>query len=254
MSPHLTKCPWKNIVYSINVIPMYARKQILPNNSYSHVFFRCHNRLFFLKPHHVKDYLLSLWAKFKKRYGVKIYEFIILDNHAHLLVKAESTEALGHFMRTVNSLLARYINKFFKRDSQAIRERYKSPLIASMIYAQRVMQYIWLNRHKIDKSNPLKDPYCSASWRVNKIIPKFDLKDEEQASLSALLDFDALLYPSKLERFVQDLLNAAIGNLLELEASAMVHGHTIGDKEVVTYRSELMATFRRQRNPCPSWV
>ena len=149
------------------IASMYPRRQILPNNSYSHVFFRCHNRNFFLKERHVKDYLLALWAKYKSRYSVQIFEFIIMDNHAHLLVKAKSTENLSHFMRTVNSLLARYINKTFGRDSQAIRERFKSPLICSSHYARNVMQYIWLNRRKIaSSSNPLKDPYCSASWRV----------------------------------------------------------------------------------------
>ena len=37
-------------------------------------------------------------------------------------------------MRTVNSQLARFINKFFDRDSQAIRERFKSPEITSDDY------------------------------------------------------------------------------------------------------------------------
>ncbi len=82
--------------------------------------------------------------KYKKKYKIKIFEFILIDNHNHLLVKAALTEALGHFMRTVNSLLARHINKSFNRDSQAARERFKSPLISNMTYAHKTMQYICL--------------------------------------------------------------------------------------------------------------
>ena len=85
----------------------------------------------FFKDEAVKTFLLFLWAKYKNQYGVKIFDFIIMDNHAHLLIKAESVEGLGHFMRNVNSQLARFINKVYNRDSQAIRERYKSPVITT---------------------------------------------------------------------------------------------------------------------------
>ena len=85
---------------------MVARRHIIPNKSLAHVFFRCHNRQFFLKPSHIKEYLILLLAKYKKKYGIKIYEAIIMDNHTHLLVESPNAEALGNFMRTVNSLLA----------------------------------------------------------------------------------------------------------------------------------------------------
>ena len=119
---------------------MYPRRDILENNTYAHVFFRCHNRNFFFKNEDVKGYLLFLWSKYKTRYNIKIYEFCLMDNHIHMLVKAPSSEHLGHFMRLVNSLVARYINHVFDRDSQAIRERYKSPMVGTgRYYRQLVM-------------------------------------------------------------------------------------------------------------------
>ena len=212
----------------------------------------------FLKPDHVKDYLLLLWAKFKKRYQVEIFEFIIMDNHAHVLLKAKSTEALGHFMRTVNSLLAKYINRTFKRDSQAIRERYKSPLIASSRYVRKVMQYIWLNRFKVNKLNPLSDRYCSASWRINHgIIAKLRFNSDESLLIKSLLDHDDLLYPAspkETRSFVRDLLNSALSIFCDRIDETMVHGHTIGDEESRGFRSELLSAFRRQRNPRPTWL
>lgn len=233
---------------------MYARKQILPDNSYSHVFFRCHNRQFFLKHNHVKNFLILLWAKYKKKYGIEIYEFIIMDNHAHLLLRAHSTEQLGNFMRTVNSQLARYINRTFDRDSQAVRERYKSPLITGTKYAHRVMQYIWLNRHKVNKSkNPFNDPYCSASWRINSRMELcISNKEKNYTLLRNLLDSDDYIYPiEKISKFVRDLINGAMGRNDKFSDSIMMHGHTIGGANVLRRRTELLNKFKMRNSAHP---
>ncbi|MBP6218389.1 MAG: transposase [Oligoflexales bacterium] len=116
---------------------------------------------------------MLLWAKYKNRYSIKIFDFIIMDNHIHMLVQTTRAEHLGHFMRTVNSQLARHINKFFDRDSQAIREIYKSPMITNVRYVQNVQQYIWLNRYKVNKTRPDQDPFCSVSWRRNYTVLAF---------------------------------------------------------------------------------
>ena len=103
---------------------MYPLRLVLQSGSLTYVFFRCHDRNMFFKDEPIEAFRLLLWAKYKNQYGIKIFDFIIMDNHAHLLVKTETAEALGHFMRTVNSQLARFINNYHDRDSQAIRERY----------------------------------------------------------------------------------------------------------------------------------
>ena len=232
---------------------MIPRRHIIPNRSLSHVFFRCHNRQFLLKPNHVKEYLILLWARFKEKYGIKIYEAIVLDNHAHLLLKAPSSEALGNFMRTVNSLLARYINHTFKRDSQAIRERYKSPLITSGQYFKNAMTYIWLNRYKIDKSNPLTDPYCSAAWRsYQEYLLRMGDNDKERALLSKLLDDHEDIYPKgakETKHMIIDMLNASIGSLNALADIMNASTHTIGDEQAINFRGELLKSMKKEAIP-----
>ena len=234
---------------------MYARRNLLQNNSFTHVFFRCHNRQFFFKDSTVKNFLLFLWAKYKKKYAIKIFEFAIMDNHAHLLVFADSVQQLGDFMRTVNSQLARFINKRLNRDSQAIRERYKSPLITNDIYLQRTMQYIWMNRYKATQRRPETDPYCSASWRIQPEIYKVISKTKEREEmLSCLIDSYELLpivIGIPIRRFVMDLLNAAISKMHELVSEVFENSHTIGDYESVRFRGEQLSAFRRERVP---WV
>ena len=235
---------------------MYPRRLIIPGRSVAHVFFRCHNKEFFLQPECVKIFLIRLWAKYKKRYGVRIFDFNIMDNHAHLLARAENAESMGNFMRTVNSQLSRIINKHFDRDSQALRERYKSPMVTNESYTLEVMKYIWLNRYKVDKRyRPDQDPFCSASWRLySHYKNKFYTEDEENKEL-----IDNLLDPYQacgLEvetgkdtvAFVRDLLNAALSKLADLCAKTLTHSTTIGDKESVNFRSQLLRAFRREKS------
>ncbi len=92
------------------------------------------NREFFFAPSEIKNQTSATCCKYKERYGIKIFEFIIMDNHAHFVLRTPTATNLGYFMRTVESQLARTINRHFKRDSQAIRERYKSPLISNTKY------------------------------------------------------------------------------------------------------------------------
>ncbi len=226
------------------------------NKSFTHVFFRCHNRQFFFDAPLVKNFLLNLWAKYKQKYRVKIIDFAIMENHAHMLIFAESVEYLGHFMRTVNSQLARFINKILERDSQAIRERYKSPLITSGVYLKRVMQYIWLNRFKVNRQRPETDPYCSASWRIDpEIINTIASNDKQRKLLSLLLDSYDIL-PEKITttvaRFVIDLVNAAISQFHLFVSQIYENSHTIGDEPDVKFRSELLSAFRREPIPLTS--
>jgi len=233
---------------------MYARRYILRNKSYTHVFFRCHNRQYFLKNPWVKKFLLLLWAKYKEKYKVKIFEFNIMDNHIHLIIYTEHVEYLGHFMRTVNSQLARYINSLEKRDSQAIRERYKSPLITNERYMLQTMQYVWLNRFKVDHQNPDKDPYCSVSWRLGlPVIQHITTDEEEQKLLASLLDpypeFDS--EEKSFRKFIRDLLNSALSKAESFLKTVFENIHTIGDDSDVIFRGELLSAFNRDFIPLP---
>ena len=178
-----------------------------------------------------------------------------MDNHVHLLLKAPTPVHLGHFMRVVNSQIARYINMVFERDSQAIRERYKSPMVGDGKYYRQVIQYIWTNRYKVNKRNPLQDPFCSASWRYTSDIIDAISDNPKEASLfrSLLDDHDHILDEKgmALVRAVKELLYDAIERLKEFSEKIYNHGHTIADKGGVEFRVELLKALRKERVP---WV
>ena len=234
---------------------MHARRLILNDNAYSHVFFRCHNKQFFLRPKILKQFFLLLLAKHKDKYGIKIYEFNILDNHVHLLIQSKSTAKLGDFMRVVNSQLARKINQHFNRDSQAIRERYKSPMVSNSDYLVKLMSYIWLNRYKVNKSAlPQKDPYCSLSWRLgNTLVDSLVSSKEDQGLLSSLLDpleelpIEGANQSKITNRYLLSLIGSALERVHSFVQKVFESYHTVGDTEAVKFRGEYLSAFNRQK-------
>ena len=234
-------------IYAAIMIP---RRNIIDGPSHVHVIFRCHNREFLFQPEVVKSKLLKLWAKYSKKYAVNIIEFMIMDNHAHMLVDTRNAECLGRFMRTVNSQIARFVNQHFDRDSQVIRERYKSPVITNDRYFVQTQQYIWLNRFRVDGSRPEFDKFCSAAWRLNpNLYKRFASSEEELQQLGTLLkNYRYVPCPPGVPfaRYVRDLINAAIGKAKSLTTSVFECSHTVGDELDVAFRAELLNAFRRR--------
>ena len=140
-----------------------------------------------------------------------------------------------------------------KRDSQAIRERYKSPLITNAKYFKQVMVYIWLNRFKVDKSDPTKDRFCSAAWRCNpQLLLSMTEDTKEKKLLEGLLDELDYVYPThpkELKRFVTDLLNAWIGSITALADFVNKSSHTVGDKPTIEFRNTLLKSMKKESVP-----
>lgn len=119
------------------------------------------------------------------------------------------------------------------------------------------MQYIWLNRFKIDKKNPSHDPYCSVSWRVgHPVINYITLNEEERNLLSTLLDHypETWFDKKNLLKFIRDILNTARSRLTALLDEIFLNSHTIGDSPDVEFRGVQLAAFNREHppllNPC----
>jgi REP element-mobilizing transposase RayT len=211
-----------------------------------------------MEPQVVKDHLFFLLAKYKAHYQIKIFDFISMDNHVHIFVRASSALNLGNFMRTVNSQLATFINKYFDRDSQAIKERYNSRLVSNTKYLVDLMKYIWLNRYKVNKNlRPEMDRNCSAYWRIHKPYkfikePKSEAEKKNNLLAKLLDDYSDLkeIYIGKSEEsFIKRLINEGISSLDYLFNELITNTHTIGDAEALKFRAHYFTVFRRSQAP-----
>ncbi len=234
---------------------MYSRRNIVPDRSEVHVYFQCSEQRYFLEPTSLKQKLLQLLAKYKPMYRVKIFDFCIMDNHAHLYMWTPNSEALSNFMRTVLSQQAHAINHHFGRKGQAFADRFGSRVICSSRYSLRIIKYIYANRMKVDqKKPPDTDPFCSASWRLNppyRIIENPTNKEERMNNALAKL-IDEYIEPSILEfsrkegflrRMIADVITDYLNDFGIEQCS-----HTIGSPPAIAFRKEVMRAARRDRS------
>lgn len=121
------------------------RSILVPNNATFHVTWQCHNHDFFLKHDWAKQKYYELLLAHKSKYNIKIHSYCFMSNHPHMTGFSPSQKNLSGFFKTVNSLIARHINKVLQRRGQLVMDRFKSPIIQDHLAHLDVMHYNDLN-------------------------------------------------------------------------------------------------------------
>ncbi|MGV1099037.1 transposase [Thiovibrio sp. JS02] len=91
---------------------------------------------------------LELLARSLAIYSVKLYSFVLMDNHFHLLVETPLGN-LSQFMRHFNISYTSAFNRRHRRSGHLYQRRYKSFLVDRDAYLSMVSRYIHLNPVKI---------------------------------------------------------------------------------------------------------
>ena len=121
-----------------------------------HVIFRGLNRMAIFKDDHDR---LNLLARFKKVFpqsGVKLYAWVLMDNHVHLLLKS-GHEPIGNVMKRILTGYAQYFNRKYGRCGYVFQGRFKSTICDSEVYFQTLTRYIHLNPYRAGIVNSLKE-------------------------------------------------------------------------------------------------
>ena len=119
-----------------------------------HIIHRGNNRqkIFFSKADY--SYFLSLMNEAKKKYLCKVYSYVLMPNHVHLLLESShESESLAKFIKLVAQKHTQYINKSQKRTGTLWEGRFKSSPISKDNYLLACTRYIEFNpvRAKIVK-------------------------------------------------------------------------------------------------------
>jgi len=130
-----------------------------------HVIHRGNNRqkIFFSEDDY--SYFLSLMNEAKEKHPCKIYSYVLMSNHIHLLLESfQNSESLAKFIKLVAQKYTQYINKAQKRTGTLWEGRFKSSPVSRDNYLLACTRYIEFNpvRAKI-----VKDPgnYKWSSYR-----------------------------------------------------------------------------------------
>ncbi len=121
-----------------------ANRYILPGHIY-HVTHRCHDRQFLLK--FAKDrnaYRRRLLAAMR-RHSVAILNYDLTSNHVHLILWAQTPEAIAQFMHDAAGEFAREFNRRKQRSGAFWEGRYQLTMVEGTIYLERCLVYVDLN-------------------------------------------------------------------------------------------------------------
>ena len=75
----------------------------------------------------------------------RLVEYSIQRDHLHLIVEAESRDALSRGMISISARFARAVNRVFRRVGQVIAGRYHVQLLKSPTQVRNALRYVLLN-------------------------------------------------------------------------------------------------------------
>jgi putative transposase len=74
-----------------------------------------------------------------------VHAYVLMTNHAHLLVTSQTPDGLGKLMQSVGRRYVQYVNRFYKRSGTLWEGRFKSSLVQTEDYFLLCQRYIELN-------------------------------------------------------------------------------------------------------------
>jgi len=129
-----------------------------------HVISRGNDRRAIFRDDGDRKQFLELLAKYRKQQGFRLFAFVLMTNHFHLLIETSSVP-LSKTMQQFLGSYTRYFNRRYHRVGHLFQGRYKAILCETDPYLLELIRYIHLNpvRSKI-----VRDPvaYRWSSHRV----------------------------------------------------------------------------------------
>jgi len=94
-----------------------------------HVTARTNRREMILEPTVVKELLLGVIKRAKRKYRFRIENFCVMDNHFHLVILPAKNESLSAIMRWILSVFAMAYNRLLGLTGHVWGERFFSRII-----------------------------------------------------------------------------------------------------------------------------
>ena len=157
-------------------MPRTAR--IAPKEFVYHVLARGNNKQTIFKDE--EDFLkyLKILKKYKEKYQFKLYHYVLMTNHVHLVVEPTDTGGdLFEIMKGINLSYALYFKTKYKYTGHFWQDRFKSIIVGRDEYLLACGSYVELNPVR---AGMVKEPkeYPWSSYMANACGKKDDLIDQ----------------------------------------------------------------------------
>jgi putative transposase len=140
-----------------------------------------HQAIFFGKDNY--EFFLESIELAKGKYPCKIYSFILMPNHIHLLLEPVGEgQNLALFMKHISQKHGQYINKYYSRTGTLWEGRYKSSAVSTDHYLLTCSRYIEMN---CVRAGIVKRPeeYAFSSYRAKAGLKKIKWLDYDPVYL-----------------------------------------------------------------------
>ncbi|HYE11065.1 MAG TPA: transposase [Patescibacteria group bacterium] len=121
------------------------------NGGIYHVIARGNNKEYIFKESIDKGYFIKLLKESMKGMSFRIYGYVLMDNHYHLIVQVFNKK-LQEIMHQINNKYSKYFNFKFKRVGHVFQGRYKAILVQDERYLLSLLRYV--------HQNPIKAGMC----------------------------------------------------------------------------------------------
>lgn len=222
-----------------------ASRYYLPGNIW-HITHRCHNRDFLFRSIRDRMFWIYFLSRTRKRFEIKILNYIVTSNHIHLLVKDDSNDrCISRFMQYLQGVTAQVYNEKKKRKGAFWEDRYHATAIESDNHLVQCMVYIDLN---MVRAGVVKHPsewkesgyYEMLSPKKRNVVIDYSLLFEmfHIDSVEELLQFrnlmvDAALAKNQLNRESKWTESIAVGSQLFLERIKQQLGNRAKSRTIV---------------------
>jgi putative transposase len=111
----------------------------------------------------------ALWAACD-RFGVRITHFSVMGNHIHLIVEAESTEALSKAMQGLGVRIAKKLNLVMGKRGRVLADRFFSRPLRTPAEVKKAVHYVLKNFQKHFDLAEAVDGYSSEGCQPAPVV------------------------------------------------------------------------------------
>lgn len=207
-----------------------------------HVVNRGNNRQEVFKDRADFEKYLDLLKRYKQQYGFRLYHYVLMNNHVHLLIETSDKGTISKIMQCITLAYTRYYNRRYKSSGHVWQGRFKSPVIEKDSYLLQCGRYIELNPLRAEL---VQDPgeYEWSSYMFYAFGEPEELLDRDP--LYEGLGETAKDRQEKYREFIQDGVPEGIIN--EIRRS-IAGDHVLGRTSFVEQMGERFRLKRRNRH------
>ena len=168
---------------------MARQKRLYFNNAVYHICIRGNNRQMILQAEDDKVAFLETLNKFKKRFQFKLYGFVLMDNHVHLVIGTNNHINISKIMQAITLSYSQKFRRKYKYTGYVWQGRFKSNVIDGDKYILECINYIHNNPVRAEIVSDVKDYPWSSYHFYNDTdnfikeyikVDKFDIINEGQ--------------------------------------------------------------------------